>query len=154
MDKSKVIKKLTSEEIEPALALIWDVFARDCAPYLSRDEATEYLAPFEYEYILHRHGDGSIEIWGAFENKILVGVMGMMDRHRILFIHVLHEQQHIGIGSSLLKKAALDCKAADETFGTMTAHVTVNAVAFFEKMGFAAGGEAEGSFLPMILRNS
>lgn len=152
MDKLKVIRRLSSEEIESALSLVWAVFEGDCAPHLTKDEVLDSLALFEYEYILHRFGDGSIDLWGAFENGELVGVCGMMDRRRIIMLFVARERQGCGIGGSLIKKAALDCRAADDTFDIITAQVFYKAAPFFEKHGFTAF-DTDGGFVSMTLKN-
>jgi len=152
MDKRE-IRPLGSEELIGALDLIWSVFAEFEAPACSDEGIDEFWSHIDYEYLLHRFGEGVIRFWGAFENGTMVGVCAVRDLDHILFLYVKGDYHRRKIGSLLLKKAMMDCREIDPHLSRVTVHSSVYALPFFQAMGFTpTGGQQEQNgmvFIPM-----
>ena len=92
-------------------------------------------------------------VWESEPNSI-AAVAHIHDQIELLYVDA--EYQGRGIGTSLLKKAALDIKELDGLADTLRVLAPESAVGFFEKLGFAPRGEAfeQGSLkmLPMGLK--
>ena len=146
MDEIKrEIRELTADELGTALDLVWDVFAASIAPAVSDEAIDEFWSAIDYEYMLHRFGDGQVRFWGALEDGAPVGVCAVRDLQRIMLLFVTKEHQGRGVGSALLKKAVMDCKARDGGLDRVTLGALPGSVGFFEKLGFRAVGAPDGS---------
>lgn len=137
------IRPLTADELGAALDLVWDVFASSVAHRVSGEAIDEFWSAIDYEYILHRFGDGQVRFWGALEDGVPVGVCAVRDPERIMLLFVAAEHQRRGVGSALLKKAVMDCKARDGSLGRITLGALPGSVEFFERLGFRAVGAAD-----------
>ncbi len=143
MEKNKEIRKLVSSEIDDAMGLVWEVFSECNACDCTEEGIDEFWRTIDLEYIIHRFGDGHIALWGAFDDGFLVGVCGMLEHGRISLLFVDIEYQGQGVGKNLLKKAIIDCKAADDTLDKVVVNSTSFAKGFFKDMGFEEAGEEQ-----------
>ncbi len=137
-DPKKVIAPLPSEELEEALALVWDVFSTCESEELPQEAIDEFWERIDYEYMLHRMGDGTLRFWGAYDDGYLVGVCAMRDLSHIELLYVDPEYQRQGIATNLLKHALIDCRELDDSIRRITANATPFSRGFFLKMGFTA----------------
>ena len=80
-------------------------------------------------------------VWGAFYGEDIVGMCILRNECHIDMLFVECDAQKKGVGSSLLKRAVMDARRADETFSRVTVNAFPTAVGFFEKMGFVPTGE-------------
>ena len=155
MEKDKKIRQLSYEELEEALALVWEVFSSEIAPLCTDEGIDDFWASIEYEYLLHRMGDGFVRFWGAFDGDSLIAVCAMRQLSHVLLLFVKPEYQGQGAGTNLLKQAVIDCKEADSSIESITVEAFEGAAAFFGKMGFALSGQAADAgglrLLPMTL---
>lgn len=142
MENGKEIRPLAGCEIEEALALVWDVFAEYEAADCDQEGVDEFWSRIDYEYLLQRAGDGDVRFLGAFDEGMIVGVLMMRQPDHVELLYVDGEYQRQGVGTALLKKAAMDAKEADRLLHRVTANVPPNAAGFFRKLGFAPMGEA------------
>ena len=155
-ETKKEIRPLPPHELESALALVWESFSDSYAAQCDQDTLDAFWDSIDYEYMLMSMGEGRIRFWGAWEDDFLVGVCAVRDLERIELLYVDAEYQGRGIGTSLLKKAAMDIKELDGLADTLRLLAPDSAVGFFEKLGFVPRGEAfdQGSLklLPMGLK--
>lgn len=154
-DETKYIMPLPPEELEEALALVWDVFSTCESEELPQEALDEFWERIDYEYMLHRMGDGAIRFWGAYDDGYLVGVCAMRDLHQVELLYVDPEYQRQGVATNLLKHAIIDSKALEEGLSRITVRATPFSRGFFLKMGFtavAAEHQEDGlTIIPMAL---
>ncbi|MEA4921549.1 MAG: GNAT family N-acetyltransferase, partial [Clostridiaceae bacterium] len=84
----KEIRKLRVDELEGALALVWEVFSEFEAPGYSDEGIEEFWRFIDLEYMMMKVGEGRITFWGAFEDDYLVGVCAFrgLDHISLLFV--------------------------------------------------------------------
>lgn len=154
-DSRKRIVPLPAEELEEALALVWEVFSDFEAPELSQEALDEFWDRIDYEYMLHRMGDGALRFWGAYDGDALVGVCAMRAlRHiELLFVDGAYHRQ--GVATNLLKHALIDGRTLDDGLSRVTVNATPYSRGFFLKQGFravAAEHQEDGlTVIPMAL---
>ena len=156
MEKNKAIRLLDASELQMAMDLAWKVFSEYQAPRLPDEAVEEMWATLDYEYMLHRYGDGSVRLWGAFDDGRMVGMCVIRGLSYLQLLYVDGEYQGQGVGTNLLKQAVLDCKKQDEWLDHLTVSAPITAAGFFEKLGFAATGDEEVldgmAVVPMLLQ--
>ena len=139
----KEIRPILTHELMDALELAWSVFSDTAGKECTDEGKEEFWQSTDYEYVLHRMGDTDYRVWGAFADDDLVGMCILRNENHIEMLFIDGDVQKHGIGSSLLKRAVMDAKRADETFSRVTVNAFPTAVCFFEKMGFKAMGEPQ-----------
>ena len=137
-DNKKIIVPLPSEELQEALALVWDTFSTCESEELPQEAIDEFWERIDYEYMLHRMGDGTIRFWGAYDDGYLVGVCALRELSRIELLYVDPEYQRQGIATNLLKHALIDSRELDDSLRRVTVNATPYSRGFFLKMGFTA----------------
>ena len=139
----KEIRQLSDNEVTQALDLCWDVFyecsASDCTP----EGREEFWRSLDHEYMISRMGDGAVRAWGAFADGRLCGACFIKEPCNIELLFVETASQRKNIGSSLLKRAVMDARRADETVMRVTVSALKSAYGFFEKHGFKRLGDEE-----------
>lgn len=94
---SFAIRKCTENEINSALDLAWKVFQEYESPVYSKEGTEEFYKSIHDEKYL----DG-IEYYGAFDNKRLIGEIGIRpDSQHICFFFVDGKYHRLGIGTKL-----------------------------------------------------
>lgn len=121
------IRQLKSDEIEEALELSWDVFSDTEAEYYTEEGIRSF-----YESIHDRKFLDSLDIYGAFINNIMVGIIGTRDngRHIALFF-VCPKFQRNGIGKNLFRHMLEKNKSRE-----MTVNSSRSAIEVYRKFGF------------------
>ena len=137
----KEIKPIPSSELMDAMDLVWTVFSDTAAKDCTDEGKEEFWQSTDFEHMLQRTGDGDYRIWGAYADDELIGVCVLREPCHVDMLFVEVEAQKKGVGSSLLKRAIMDARRADETFTRVTVNAFPSAVGFFEKIGFKAMGE-------------
>ena len=141
MSDSKQIRLLDSEDLQDGLALVWEVFSQHLAPECTDEGIEEFWHAIDFEYLLHRMGDGTLRFWGAFEDGHPVGLIALRELTHITLLFVESGHQFRGAGTALLKKALLDCKALDPGISRVTVEALGGSRGFFETLGFRATGD-------------
>ena len=153
----KEIRQLVAAELMDALDLAWTVFSESAGKECTEEGREEFWRSTDYEYVLHRTGDADYRVWGAFYGEDMVGMCILRDECHIDMLFVETDAQKKGVGSSLLKRAVMDAKRADETFARVTVNAFTTAVGFFEKLGFQKTGEPRIEdgipFTPMLAQS-
>lgn len=148
MDGNYEIRKLKDDEIQTALALVWEVFLQFESPVYPKEGTQEfYNALHDKEYL------SGLEYYGAFDEETMVGVVGIRKaKKHICFFFVKGDHHRRGIGTALFDKLLEDYNGLD---------ITVNSspfgVPFYKSIGFVPTSEEQTingiSFTPMIRRN-
>lgn len=147
----KEIRQLRSSELMEALDLAWDVFQESAAKDCTKEGIEEFWQSIDHEYMLSRTGDGACRVWGAFADGQLVGMCVIKEPCHVEMLFVETSAQRHKIGSSLLKRAVMDARCADETVMRVTVNSFCSARGFFEKMGFKPmGDETDEDGIPGI----
>ncbi len=142
-----MIRKLDKTEYEQAAALALDVYIQCGAD----DFNEEGLISFK-SFIFSEQLMNELAIYGAFEDKHLVGIMGTKHegKHLSLFF-IRKEHQCKGIGKQLFCFAINDCPV-DE----MTVNSSTYAIRFYQSLGFERTNEKQCTngitYTPMILK--
>lgn len=80
--------------------------------------------------------DGSVILYGYFENENLYAVGALKDRKHILMLYVLPSQQKKRIGKQLLDFMEEHCEG-----GFVTLNSSDSAITFYEKFGYRVVGD-------------
>ncbi len=139
----KEIRQLNDGEVTQALDLCWDVFCECSAKDCTAEGREEFWRSLDHEYMISRMGDGAVRAWGAFADGRLCGVCFIKEPCCVELLFVEKESQGKKIGTSLLKRAVMDARRADETVMRVTVNALKSAYGFFEKQGFKPLGAEE-----------
>lgn len=155
VEQDKQIRQIGPEEMQEALALAWEVFAAQMAPQCTPEGIDEFWNALDHEYMLHRMGDGVIKLWAAFDGQRMVGMCALKDMRSIQLLFIEPDYQYQGAGTSLLKKALIDCRQADSSVSRITVEALGDSVGFFQTLGFTPCGQGHNDLglpaLPMEL---
>jgi GNAT superfamily N-acetyltransferase len=137
------------------MALVWEVFTRERAADCTDAGVEDFWASTDFEYMIHRMGDGALQFWGALDGDRLVGVCALRELCRVELLFVAEDFQGQGAGAALLKQALLDAKALHPLLSRVTVEALGDSAGFFRAVGFRPAGAAyveEGLLkTPMIL---
>ena len=139
----KEIRQLKESEITQALDFCWQVFSDCSAPLCTSEGVEEFWRSLDHEYMISRTGEGVMRACGAFADGRLCGVCFLKDPCHIELLFVEKQSQRKNIGTSLLKRAVMDARRADETVMRVTVNAISGAYPFFEKNGFKKTGKEE-----------
>lgn len=129
---------LDLNELEPAMALVWDVFCEFEAPDYSDEGVAEFKDYIRLDAMGKRIKNGDLLLWGCYIDNLLVGVSALRPDGHISLFFVDRRHHKKGYGS-LLFDAMRDC-AAQAKSGAMTVNSSPFAVAVYKKLGFASTG--------------
>ncbi|MCB1044207.1 MAG: GNAT family N-acetyltransferase [Acidobacteria bacterium] len=106
-----------------------------------------FLATFETKVIERLITDNEVNYWLAFEDRQLVGAIGMKPEGHLFHLFVDRGHQSLGLGKMLVEKGCLG-------FDRVTVNSAPSAIGFYEKLGFMGTGDIETrngvSFMPML----
>ena len=80
--------------------------------------------------------DGSIALYGYFEEEKLLAVAALKQKKHVLMLYVLPSEQKKGIGKKLLEYMEKQCKSE-----RITLNASDVAVSFYQKYGYRITGE-------------
>ena len=80
--------------------------------------------------------DGSVVLYGYFENENLLAVGALKDKHHVLMLYVFPDEQKKGIGCHLLDFMEKLCEG-----GNITLNSSDSAISFYEKYGYRVVGK-------------
>lgn len=121
------IRKISKEEMNEALNLVWSVFLKYEAPDYNEEGIREFKKTIEDKDWLKER-----EFYGAFdENNKILGVIATKDKIHIALFFVNEKYQKKGIGRKLLDKV----KSLNET-GVLTVNSSFYAHEIYKHLGF------------------
>lgn len=120
------IKKLEKKEINKALKLVWDVFLESEAFDYNRKGVEEFRRFLDYRELIV-----TFDMYGAYDKKELIGIIGLQEGQHICFFFVKNFYQRHGIGKKLFEKALEMTKELEITVNAPPCSVKV-----LKKLGF------------------
>lgn len=152
-----IIREVLATEIPFIHNLCKRVFQKNIAPTLSAkgiDKFNHHVIPCDK--ILNRLEKGN-KIYVAFSERTIVGMSEIRSPGHLGLLFIDDTYQKRGIGQQLIHQAMLNCKQLFPQSTHMTVNSALQAIRFYEKLGFVASDkeqEEEGlRFLPMKIRN-
>lgn len=121
-----LVRELESDETRTALDLAWDVFQEFEAPGYSAAGVQEFR-----QYLGDREQIDELELFGAFDDQKLVGMLAMRGIHISLFF-VSKEYHRQGIGRQLFQYMK-----GQTGFTIMTVNSSPYAVPVYCRLGFS-----------------
>lgn len=128
------IRKLSRQEVRPALRLIWEVFLQDVAPVYTEEGIEEFRKTIEYETICSMYMDEEITMFGAFEETELIGTISVKTTGHIFLFYVKSSCQGKGVGRQLFQAVYQHC-AKKLNVGQITVNAAPDAVPKYVRMG-------------------
>ena len=124
---SITVRKITGNEIENALALVWEVFQEYEAPDYSEQGTKEF-----YSSIHESQWLSTLQVYGAFDEDKLVGVLATRkngEHIALFFVKGAYHKRGIGrtLFENLLKNSSAD---------VITVNSSPYAVPVYRKLGF------------------
>jgi ribosomal protein S18 acetylase RimI-like enzyme len=123
-----------------ALQLAQRVVEQFVLPTFSK-EAQRTFPEILAQDIVKNFSDSDTEAFGIRADQKLIGYIAIAKHSHILELFVLSDEQHRGIGRSLLDFA--ENRAKDFNISKMTVRASLNAVSFYQRCGFEPTSEAQ-----------
>lgn len=140
------IKKLEKLEINKALKLIWDVFLESEAFNYNRKGVEEFRRFLDSRDLIN-----SFDIYGTYDKRELIGVIGLQEGQHICLFFVKKSHQRHGIGRELFKKVISLTKEKE-----ITVNSAPSAVETYKKLGFSITDCEQNingiRFVPMVYK--
>jgi len=140
------IKKLERLEINKALKLVWDVFLESEAFNYNRKGVEEFRRFLDSRDLIN-----TFDIYGTYDKRELVGVIGLQEGQHICLFFVKKSHQKHGIGRELFKKAISLTKEKEITVNSAPC-----AVEIYKKLGFSLTDCEQNingiRFVPMVYK--
>ena len=135
MDDNIIIRTIKEKEWEEAMDLAWDTFILYEAPEYSKEGITSFKNFVRDPILKTLYIEGKYDVLAAFNNNIIVGVIGVRNETHISLLFVDSEYHRKGIARRLVKKTF---ERTYERYGKreMTVNSSPYAVGFYHKMGF------------------
>ena len=129
-----MIRKLTKEEYKNATNLCYQV-CMECGISDFTEEGIENFKSFIYDRTLMNE----LDLYGAFNDDLLIGVIGINKRKQHISLFFVQQEYHRrGIGKSLF------CYVInDGNFTKLTVNSSTYGEAFYKHLGFEKAGEIE-----------
>lgn len=140
------IRKLEKIEINKALKLVWDVFLESEAFNYNRKGVEEFRRFLDCRELI-----STLDIYGTYDKRELVGVIGLQEGQHICFFFVKKVYQKCGIGRELFNKILSVSKEKEITVNTPSV-----AVPIYKRFGFEITDCEQNingiKFIPMIYK--
>lgn len=137
-----LIRPLYRDEWDDAMALAWRTFMKfEACDYTQ--EGVNSFQDFITDSVLHKmFVMGVYQVFGAFENGKIVGVISLRNETHISLLFVEAAYHKRGIGRALIKYVS-EYICNEEGFERMTVNASPYAVGFYHRLGFCDLGEEE-----------
>ena len=120
------IRKVKKEELKDTMDLAWNVFLKFETPDYSEEGIKEFRSSiYDPEFV------SKLEIYGAFEEDKIIGMIATRDMNHIAMYFVDEKYQGQGIGRKLYDTV---CEVNTDNF--FTANASPYAKEIYEHMGF------------------
>ena len=121
------IRQLTDNEKLDAMPLVWEVFTEFEAPDYRQEGVDTFKA-----YIEDAHTIRALEIYGAFDEQKLIGVLALRNNGSHISLFFVDRRYHRqGVGRKLYETFLQNCKAS-----TITVNSSPYAHEVYRKLGF------------------
>lgn len=128
------VRILQSQELLPALHLVWEVFAEDVAPSYTPEGVAEFQKFIKYDHMRAMFERREIVFFGAFEGAEMCGVMAVKSIGHICLFYVKKDCQGKGVGRMLFTSVYHFCAKQLKAF-RITVNAAPEAAAKYQHMG-------------------
>lgn len=135
MNDNILIRTINENEWEEAMNLAWDTFILYEAPEYTKEGITSFRNFVRDPILKTLFIEGKYNVLAAFNNNIIVGIIGVRNETHISLLFVDSEYHKKGIARRLVEKTF---ERTYEKYGKreMTVNSSPYAVGFYHKMGF------------------
>ena len=135
MNDNILIRTINENEWEEAMNLAWDTFIIYEAPEYTKEGITSFRNFVRDPILKTLFIEGKYNVLAAFNNNIIVGIIGVRNETHISLLFVDSEYHKKGIARRLVEKTF---ERTYEKYGKreMTVNSSPYAVGFYHKMGF------------------
>lgn len=135
MNDNILIRTINENEWEEAMNLAWDTFILYEAPEYTKEGITSFRNFVRDPILKTIFIEGKYNVLAAFNNNIIVGIIGVRNETHISLLFVDSEYHKKGIARRLVEKTF---ERTYEKYGKreMTVNSSPYAVGFYHKMGF------------------
>ena len=135
MNDNILIRTINENEWEEAMNLAWDTFILYEAPEYTKEGITSFRNFVRDPILKTLFIEGKYNVLAAFNNNIIVGIIGVRNETHISLLFVDSEYHKKGIARRLVEKTF---ERTSEKYGKreMTVNSSPYAVGFYHKMGF------------------
>ena len=135
MNDNILIRTINENEWEEAMNLAWDTFILYEAPDYTKEGITSFRNFVRDPILKTLFIEGKYNVLAAFNNNIIVGIIGVRNETHISLLFVDSEYHKKGIARRLVEKTF---ERTYEKYGKreMTVNSSPYAVGFYHKMGF------------------
>ena len=135
MNDNILIRTRNENEWEEAMNLAWDTFILYEAPEYTKEGITSFRNFVRDPILKTLFIEGKYNVLAAFNNNIIVGIIGVRNETHISLLFVDSEYHKKGIARRLVEKTF---ERTYEKYGKreMTVNSSPYAVGFYHKMGF------------------
>ena len=135
MNDNILIRTINENEWEEAMNLAWDTFILYEAPEYTKEGITSFRNFVRDPILKTLFIEGKYNVLAAFNNNIIVGIIGVRNETHISLLFVDSEDHKKGIARRLVEKTF---ERTYEKYGKreMTVNSSPYAVGFYHKMGF------------------
>ena len=146
------VKRLQQEDLKQALELVWEVFLEEVAPLYTEQGVATFQQFINYDMMLPKMMNGSMNFFGAYEGDSLCGVSAVRFDGHISLLFVGKQWRRRGAAKMLMKAMLYYCVELRH-LPRITVNSAPNAREVYEHFGFRALGperEEHGiRFIPM-----
>ena len=135
MNDNILIRTINENEWEEAMNLAWDTFILYEAPEYTKEGITSFRNFVRDPILKTLFIEGKYNVLAAFNNNIIVGIIGVRNETHISLLFVDSEYHKKGIARRLVEKTF---ERTYDKYGKreMTVNSSPYAVGFYHKMGF------------------
>ena len=135
MNDNILIRTIDENEWQEAMNLAWDTFILYEAPEYTKEGITSFRNFVRDPILKTLFIEGKYNVLAAFNNNIIVGIIGVRNETHISLLFVDSEYHKKGIARRLVEKTF---ERTYEKYGKreMTVNSSPYAVGFYHKMGF------------------
>ena len=154
MGETYTIRNLYQNAWEEATQLAWNTFMMFEAPDYEPEGVQNFRDFLKDPTLKKMFLAGEYQVWGAFDNRIMVGVVSIRNRSHISLLFVDRDHQHKGIATALLQ-ALFSYAQSEMDVNEITVNAAPYATGFYHKIGFVdlAGEKVTDGirYTPMII---
>lgn len=136
------IRILKIEELEKALALVYNVFMEFEAPDYSEQGIRTFTDFIEFNSIKNMIQDNILNLWACYDREKIVGVIATKQVSHICMMFVDKNYHRKGIAKSLFK-TVLNTVKDNPKIKEITVNSSPYAVKFYHKLGFLDTNEEQ-----------
>lgn len=129
------VREIQEEEWQEAMRLAWRVFLKFEAPEYTAEGVRNFYQFISDPVLKKMFLKGEYEVFGAYREGVLVGVLGIRNQSHVSLLFVDAEYHKQGIASALMKHT-LQYIRMEIGASKATVNSSPYAVGFYHKMGF------------------